>query len=220
MSASEVKKYVWSALPQELPGSYEKNQFDAFTTETAYKENGEWTFFAFGNIRTEGLPSEECYEKTPGQWIWQKSMKVTTRELKLVATFNEKTKDFEVIDIEKSDAKIETETAEKPVEQVILLHWVKVEYVGQEYHFEGSIENVGRVPLKDIQVEFSLFDEDNNFAASERVPVEPEIIAVGERAHLRSKVNYREKIRNYYCDFIAASGRQFFRISEDIFILP
>ncbi len=159
-------------------------------------------------------------EKTPGNWVEQRSTKVTTYELSLTAIINEETENLEIIDIAKSNVEMDTEITEIPIQQVILLHWVTVQYIGIEYHFEGSIENVGQVPLKDIQVEFSLFDEDNNFAASERVPVEPEILAVGERAHLRSKVNYREKIRSYYCDFIAASGRQFFRISEDIFVLP
>ena len=74
--------------------------------------------------------------------------------------------------------------------------------------------------MKEIQVEFSLFDEDNNFAASERVPTEPEIIACGERAHFKSKVDYRKKIRTYYCTFITTSGKKFIRISEDIFVLP
>ena len=115
---------------------------------------------------------------------------------------------------------MDTEITEIPIQQVILLNWVKVEYAGIAYYFEGSIENVGQVPLKEIQVEFSLFDEDNNFAASERVPVESEIIAVGERAHFRSKVDYRKKIRSYFCTFITASGKKFFRVSEDIFVLP
>lgn len=222
LSADEVCSLAWSEMPIELPDGYEKSQFNANTGKATYEGNGEWTFSISGSGKLDWPQSggAEAIEKTPGNWVEQRSTKVTTYELSLTAIFNEETENLEIIEIEKSNEKMDTEITETPIQQVILLNWVKVEYAGIAYYFEGSIENVGKVPLKDIQVEFSLFDEDEMFAASERISIEPEIIAVGERAHFRAKVDYREKIRSYYCDFIAASGRQFVRISEDIFVLP
>ena len=147
-------------------------------------------------------------------------MKVTTRELKLVATFNEKTKDIEVMDIEKSDAKIETETAEKPVEQVLLLHWIKGQYEGSRYNFEGSIENVGEIPLTNIQIKLQSYSEDDELLSTEVAAVEPEVIAPGERARFRVRFFLTEKLRKYDYMFMTDTGTSFWRVSEDIFILP
>jgi len=224
LSAGEVCSLAWSELPDELPDGYEKTQFNADTGKATYEGNREWTFLLSGSGRLEWsqplAQNVEAVEKTPGNWVEQRSIKVTTYELTLTATYSEETENLEIIDIEKSNEKMATEIAETPIQQVILLDWVKVEYAGIAYYFEGSIENTGQAPLKDIQVEFSLFDEDGKFAASERISIEPEIIAVGESAHFRAKVDYRKKIRTYYCDFIAASGRKFIRVSQDTFVMP
>jgi hypothetical protein len=215
MSTEEVTKYVWAELPLELPGGYEKHQLDLSTLEAKYKGKGDWTFQARGSIRTEGSPAIECYENAAGEWVWQESKKVTTRELMLTAVFNEETKGIDITDSEKSDAEIETENTEQPVDQGLQVCWIKGQYEGQRYEFEGSIENIGR----DIHVRLRSYSEDGDLLSEEVVAIASEVIEPGELAHFRLSWNQREKLRKYNFMFLTATGVSFERISEDIFIL-
>lgn len=211
-------------MPSELPDGYEKSQLLIDTGEATYEGNGEWTFVVFGSGKLEWpTPSwesaKEILEKTPGNWVVQQSQKVTTYELSLTAVFYEETKVLEIIDIEKFNEQLDTEVTETPVLGELLVDWIRAAYDGQRYEFEGSVENVGKITLNDIQVEFTLFDEDGKFLLTERTNVEPAIIAPGERAHFLLRVNLREKIRQYNHRFITASEEQFIRVSEDMHIL-
>ena len=78
----------------------------------------------------------------------------------------------------------------------------------------------GKISLKGVQVEFFCFAEDDNLTVTERAPLEPEIIATGERAHFNLKVYYREKLRSYNYRFITAAETPFSEVCEDVHILP
>ena len=222
LSQDEVCTYVWSQLPSELPDGYKRSQFLIDTGKATYEGNGEWTFVVFGSgeLKWPSSTKIEIHEKTPGNWVGQQSQDVTTYELSLTAVFYEETKVLEIIDIEKFNEQLTTEAIETPIQKALLVHWIRGEYVGQRYRLEGSVENVGKIPLNDIQVEFALLDEDGKFLATEKTTLDPEIINPGERAKWFLNFTVREKVRRYNYEFTTASGQPFLMVSEDLFILP
>lgn len=220
LSENEVCSLVWSRLPSELPDGYEKSQFFVDTKQATYEGKGEWTFVIFGSMEEIGPLQTKIYEKTTGHWVEEESQEVTTCELKLIADFYEKTRVFEIKDIEEFNEKVDTEITETPVPQELRVDWIKGEYDGSRYLFEGSVENVGKIPLHDIQIELVSFDEDGKLMTTERVPLEPEIIAPGELAHFLLRFSQREKLRSYDYTFITVSGEKFQRVGEDLFIFP
>ena len=219
LSENEVCFSVWSQMPTELPDGYKKSQFSGDTRKATYEGKGEWTFVVFGSAKDTGPLSTEIHEKTPGHWIEQESQEITTCELSLTAVFNEETKVFKITDIERFNEQVDTEITETPVPGELLVDWIRAAYGGQRYEFEGSVENVGKIPLNNLEVEFTLLGEDGKFLVMERATLDPETIAPGERAHFLHRINLREKIRRYDFTFITATGKQFLRVSEDIFIL-
>jgi len=192
--------------------------------KATYEGNEKWTFAVSGSGKIDwsapGQPSKDVLEKTPGNWIEQQSKKVTTYDLDLTAIFDEETEALEIIDIEKSNEQMDTEITETPIKEVIFVHWIKGEYGGSQYHFEGAVENVGEISLNNIEVEFELFDEEGKFLLKERTNVEPDTIAPEERGHFLLRVNLREKVRRYNHTFFTSTGKPFLRISEDTHILP
>jgi len=219
LSEDEVCFSVWSQVPAELPDGYKKSQFSRDTRKATYEGKEEWTFVVLGSTKDMGPLSTEIYEKTPGHWIEKESQEVTTCELKLTAVFNEETKVFKITDIERFNEQVDTEITETPVPGELLVDWIRAAYDGQRYEFEGSVENVGKIPLNNIEVEFTLLDEDGKFLVMERATLDPETIAPGEIAHFLHRINLREKIRRYDFTFITATGKKFLRVSEDMFIL-
>lgn len=115
---------------------------------------------------------------------------------------------------------MDTEITETPIKEVIFVHWIKGEYGGSQFLFEGAVENVGEIPLKNIEVVFTLFDEDGKFLLEEGTNVTPDIIASEERGHFLLRVNLREKVRRYNHTFFTSTGKSFLRVSEDTHILP
>ncbi len=220
LSENEACSYVWSQLPFELPNGYKKSQFLFRTRESTYEGNGEWKFVVLGSAKKDvGPTSTEIYEKTPGHWFEKESQEVTTYELKLTAVLNEETKIFEITSIDEFNEQVKTEWTETPVPGELLVRWIRAVYSGQRYDFEGSVENVGKIPLNNIEVEFTLFDEDGKFLVMERATLDPETIAPGEIAHFLHRIILREKIRRYDFTFITATGKKFLKINEDTFIL-
>jgi hypothetical protein len=195
------------------------------TGEATYEGNGDWKFVVSGSGKLEWpTPSwqraGEILEKTPGNWVEQQSEKVTTYELSLTAVFYEETELLEITDIEQFNKKLTTEVIETPIEKLLLVDWIRAVYDGQRYEFEGSVENVGKIPLNIVGVEFTLFDEDGKFLVMERATLDPETIAPGETAHFLHRISLREKIRRYNFTFITTADKEFLRVSEDMFILP
>ena len=224
LSADEACAHAWSKLPSELPDGHSKTQLDMDTMEAEYEGDGKWTFKVSGSGKIDwsapGRPSKDVLEKTPGNWIEQQSKKVTTYDLDLTAIFNEETEALEIIDIKKSNEQMDTEITETPIKEVLLVHWIKGEYSGSKYDFEGAVENVGEIPLNNIEVAFALFDEDGKFLLEERTNVTLEIIAPEERGHFLLRVYIREKVRRYDHAFFTSTGKPFFRVSEDTHIMP
>ena len=224
LTEEQVCSYAWTSLPPELPDGYLKSEFLADTGKATYKGKGDWEFVLLGSGRQEWpTPSweqaGEILEKTPGNWVEQQSKKVTTYELSLTGVFNEETKTLEIMGIEKFNEKLTTEVIETLIQKALFVHWIRGEYIGSEYLLEGSVENVGELPLENIQVKFSLFAEGLKLLETKTTTLEPEIINPGERGRYFFRFYLREEARSYLYLFTTASGQRFSRVTDDLLVL-
>lgn len=216
LSADEVCALCWSRLPPKLPEEYQRSQFSQKTREATYQENGQWEFVVFGLVEELGPTSTEVIEKASDYWIEQRSQEVTTCELKLTAIFYEDIKVLEIADIEEFNEQVDTKVTETPIPMELRLDFINGWYRGYTYRFEGSVENIGKVPLKGIQVEIVSFDEDHNLLDEQIISLEPEIIEPGVYGHFMLDVYLKGKrIRSYDYRFLSTTGKIFSQLSED-----
>lgn len=216
-SEEETCAYIWSRLPSQLPNGYNKTQFSTETKKATYEGNGKWTFVVFGFVEDIVPLPTKIYEKIADQWVEQYSQEVTTYELKLSVVFYEKTRAFEIVDIEKFNERVDTEISETAItRKELMVLWVRGEYSGYGYHFEGSVENTGKIPIRHVQVELLCYDSDGNLLTTERSPLDPDVIAAGELAHFNLRVYLKGmKIKSYNYRFVTALGEEFYRFVTD-----
>lgn len=221
-SEDEAAAYIWSRLPSKLPGGYEKSQFSADTKMATYEGDGKWEFVVFGGIRDVTILPPEIYkdfklsqELREEIWFEEQNQKVTTAKLMLTAMFYEKTRTVELVDVAKYDVQVNVETISKTtIIKELMVHWVRVEYSGYRYRFEGSVENSGKIPLTGVQAEIKTYDPDGNLTKTLIIPLYPETIAPGEFAHFLESVYLKGMIiRTYTYKFISDSV-------EDILYYP
>jgi len=74
------------------------------------------------------------------------------------------------------------------------------------YQIEGSVRNVGTVPLDDIRIEVSCYDSDGALVMTESAPLEPGLVAVSGSAHFRVELQQAKKLKTYTYKFVTASG--------------
>ena len=212
----EVCALCWSRLPSELPEEYQRSQFSQKTREATYQGNGQWEFVVFGLAEEVGPASTEIIEKAPDHWIEQRSQEVTTCELKLAAIFYEDIKVLEIADIEELNEQVDTKVTETPIPLELRVDFINGWYRGDMYRFEGSVENLGQVPLKGIQVEIVSFDETDYLLDEQIISLEPEIIEPGVYGHFMLDVHLKGKhIRSYDYRFLSTTGEIFSLLSED-----
>ncbi len=75
------------------------------------------------------------------------------------------------------------------------------------YWVEGTVKNVGTVPLNDVQLVVQFYDKDGTLVTTVRGPLEPKTIDVWKTAHC--EVQTQEKvnlIKKYRYEFVLASG--------------
>lgn len=208
-SQDEVYAYIWSRLPDDLPGGYAKTQFSPDTRLATYQGNKKWQFEVLGSGEIiESLPTQIYKEPDSFSWFEQTEEEITTYEIRLTADFYEKTKVVEILDIEKFNIKTENRVSKVPVFPELLVHWVTSTYYGSSYHFEGEVTNVGKMPLRNVEVEIDDFDSENNLVLTQRTPLYPDIIDVGERAHFYLRYRERIDLRYYNYRFILPSGEE------------
>lgn len=174
-------------------------------------------FVVFGSVKDTGPLSTKIYEKTGGRWVEQHSQEVTAYELKLSAVFYEKTRAFEIVDIEKFNEQVRTETSETPIlKKELKVDWVRGWYSGYQYQFEGTVENTGKIPIRHLQVELLCYDSDGNLLTIESSPLDPDIIAAGEPAHFNLRVYLKGmRLKSYDYRFVTVSGEEFYRFVTD-----
>lgn len=216
LSKDKVCALCWSRLPSELPEEYQRSQFSQKTREATYQGNGQWEFVVFGLAEEVGPASTEIIEKAPDHWIEQRSQEVTTYELKLTANFYEDIKVLEIADIEEFNEQVNPGVTETPIPMELRVDFINGWYRGDMYRFEGSIENLGQVPLKGIQVEIVSFDETDYLLDEQIISLEPEIIEPGLYGHFMLDVHLKGKhLRSYDYQFLSTTGEIFSPLSED-----
>ena len=224
LTEDEVCAYIWSRLPSKLPDGYDKTVFSIDTRKAVYGEGDKWMFWVFGAKRDVTIFPAEIYQdfeasKESGKEVWfeEQKQEVTTSNLKLTAIFYEKTRTLDILDIEKFDVQVNTETIFKvPIKGELMVHWINAYYSGYQYHTEGSVENVGKIPLTGVQIEVKNYDPDGNLIKTQVIPLYPETIAPGELGHFNNRVYLKGMtIRTYTYKFILDSGEEIFSYKKD-----
>ena len=180
MSQEEMAAYVWKLLPDSLPGSYAKSQFESETKNAVYIGNNKWEFsLRGGETQSKSLPLRR-YEKTPGNWVENYSNQVYTYNLELKAIYYETTNTLDIIDIQKSDedTKIETVSEIPIIAKKFKVDWIRGEVSGVLVRIEGSVTNIGIIPIENATIEVALFDLEGNLIRTDTAPLKPNKIDV------------------------------------------
>jgi len=220
ISEEEMAAFLWGKIPNNLPDGYTKSQFLPQTRKATYIDNQKWEFRLSGTGSDSTLLPLRNYEKTPGNWVESHSREVTTYNLVLTANYYEETDTLDILGIQKLDEKTTVETIS---EKSIIGKGLKLEYImagsytGFSSRFEGAVKNIGCVPLENVIIEISIFDENGNLLRTDNTTLSPSKINVGENASFALEIKYKFKIDNeghilgsYTGRFLLPSGEQIY----------
>jgi len=114
------------------------------------------------------------------------------------------------LDIEKFNEQVKTEIIrETPITvKELQVHRCLAGYDGSNFNVEGTVENTGREPLEDVQLEVLYYDKDGNLAVAKRVPMHPEAIAFGETVDFQLNITVEEKFSYYNFRFVLPSDEK------------
>jgi hypothetical protein len=76
----------------------------------------------------------------------------------------------------------------------------------RSYKIEGTVKNVGTVPLHDVQFAVALYEEDGSLFNALSAPIEPSTVEVGETAHCMVVAGGATRPYNYNYGFFLPSG--------------
>lgn len=170
---------IWNKLPDVLPHGYHKDDLVKDTRTASYEGDGKWAFSVSGKVREEGPVTEEIME-TKDYWVDRESYQVTSFDLYVTADYYERTDALD-ISVEKQNEEATTETSDMPIlEQKIKVKWMTVKGTAHHGYLEGSVENVGRIPVEGLEIEFTIFDEDDNTITIEKCTITPFTLLPGE----------------------------------------
>jgi hypothetical protein len=230
LSEDEVCAYLWSRLSKILPPEYKTNQFDSDTREATYDGNGKWTFVVFGSGEdTVELPVK-TYEKDKDEfsefhtdshgiehfssWVEEHSRTVTTYKLKLSAQYYETTALAELTDIDKFDVQSETLKEEIPIpdpeRKGLRLNWITGQYDGNWLTTQGSVTNIGQVPLENATIEISVYDLEGNFVRADNATLSPSKIGLDENANFHLRLRQWSEGGTFSYKFFSSSGEEIF----------
>lgn len=182
ISYEEMAAALWNKLPETLPDGYSKSQLDAGTASVTYQGQGKWTYSVQGSVRQiHNLPYRD-YEKTPDYWVRNYSQSITTYELLLEANYYEKTGTFTIPGIKKSVEKTSTETIDETFIQArkLKINWLAGSTTGYGFSVEGSVKNIGILPLENVLFVVDGYDGLGEHVGTENITLSPAIIKVGE----------------------------------------
>ncbi|MBA7655233.1 hypothetical protein ES703_63132 [subsurface metagenome] len=232
LSEDEVCTIVWAKLPRMLPTEYEMTQFNPATREATYESNGKWTLRVFGlGEDTEELPVV-TYEKPKDEqsefftdsygiehyssWVEEHSCIVTSYTLKLTAQYYEKTSIMEITEIKKQDVQSETISEEIPIpdpeRKGLRLNWIKSTLSGSRMFTQGSVTNIGQVPLKDVLVEITHYDLNHKFVRTDEAALTPDEIGRNQKASFYIEIVQKSKGGFFSFRFILTSGEEIFYV--------
>lgn len=209
-SEEEIRVLIWNKIPTQLPGGYSKNELVRDTRTATYEGGGKWTFSASGQVEQKGPLTIEIV-RTEGYWVERESREVTSYELQLGATYYEKSRTLDIENVKKINEKVITETSDTPIlRQEIKLEWMNAQGGGHNYNLEGSIENIGKIPIANLLIEFFLYDEDGNLLITKKLEITPDPISPGERGKFKDYfVITGMSLFSYDSRFILETGEVF-----------
>lgn len=209
LSVEEICSLIWNKIPSQLPDGYSKNDLSKDTRTAKYEGDGKWLFSVFGKVRQEGEVVTETV-KTQDYWVDRESYNVTSYKLHLTATYYEKTTTLD-ISVEKQNEQVTTETSDTRIlRQEIKLKWLNVWGSAHQGEVEGSIENIGKIPIDGLLIEIILFDEDGNIKIIEEYKISPDPIPPGELGKFREKFSTTGKhFQSYNYRFVLETGQTF-----------
>jgi hypothetical protein len=99
----------------------------------------------------------------------------------------------------------EVKTEVKKLEVLRMHGWVN----GSEYWIEGTVKNIGNVPLYDVEFKVAFFDNDNNLITEISAPLNPSTIEVWDTAYCGVKFQQKlDLIKIYRYRFALPSGEE------------
>ena len=209
LSEDEVCTLIWNRVPSQLPDGYSKNDLSKDTRTAEYEGDGKWLFSVSGKVRQEGPVTTETV-KTEDYWVDRESCEVTSYELHLTAVYYENTQILD-ISVDKQNEQVMTETADTPIlRKEIKLKWQTAKGTAHHGYLEGCIENIGKIPIAGLLIEYTLFDEDGNIKIIEEYNISPDPIPPGELGKFREQFSTTGKHFQYYnYRFVLETGQTF-----------
>jgi hypothetical protein len=178
----ELLALLWDTLPDSLPQGYKKTDLHPETGNATYIGEGKWGYSISGNVSRSSSLSPEYVERAPDDWIQVRSNKVVTDDLLLQAEYFETTGALNILRIEKTG---ETETrkiiSEVPITaNKLKVNWISGYTMGYGFRVEGSVKNVGILPLENILFEVNYYDTGGKLITTDNITISPAEINIGE----------------------------------------
>ena len=102
-----------------------------------------------------------------------------------------------------------------PERKGLLLNWISGEYDRQWLCTQGSVTNIGRVPLEDVIIKISHYDLEGNWVRTDNVTLSPNKIGIGENAKFYLRILQRSEGGTFRWRFLLPSGEVIFSRNKD-----
>lgn len=152
ISKEDMANIIWNKIPAKLSSDYSKTRITNVIKSATYMGNSFWEFSCNGDYITSAILPEVIYEKTPNKWVREQSKQITTRNLLIKITFNDKDNSILSLNVDTVNQTIESEVfiSSPAIGKGVDVLWVTWTYNGDNQRIEGSIKNIGVLPLKNV----------------------------------------------------------------------
>lgn len=189
--------FIWNKLPHYLPDDYTKSQFSSETGEATYCGDKKWEFYVSGTDTESSLLPPEQYEKTPGNWVHSLCREFITCEYTLTADYYENTGTLNILSIQISDEEttIETVSEKSIIGKGLRVKWITATSSGYDLRVQGTVKNIGVVPLEDVIIEVITYDSMGDWLRTDEATLTPSKIDVGETGQFFLKVQLESSLK-------------------------
>jgi len=191
---NEAKSIIWTSLPYSLPEEYSSKHLLRDQLKISYASDNRWTFEAVG-IREVRELLHEIEKITDVKWVNYLKEKYTSYKLHLSGDFYEKSGIVDVINVAENIDSTRTNIIIREDTYARLersLSSILPEYIGDYYVWRGFVRNMTLIPLHDITVEFTIYEENtDNIVFQERYPIG--LSSINDKPSGRSQVLYYEQ---------------------------
>jgi hypothetical protein len=217
----ELLPLLWDKLPDDLPQGYHKTSLQPETADAMYQGDGKWDYSISGNVSRSSTLPQKYVEQSPDEWVEEHSVKVVTDDLLLQAEYFESTDALNILSVDKTG---ETETTKIISDVPVIAYKLKVNWIagsttGYGYRVEGSVKNIGILPLENVLFVVNGYDGQGVFMGTENITLSPAILAVGDSCkfvldatgfYLHGSAPNKGKVTMGYYDyrFLLPSGKR------------